>query len=589
MLLADLKGMAAGLGISGAGSMKKATLVEAIKAAQSGQSAPSGGADRSSGSSAPASPARDDQPPAPSRTEQSEAAKATAPAEKQQPKQEQKDKQDDQRPQDRQQKAGAKQGGQKQAGPSQGGQKQGGPKQGGEDQKSKQSQKGQQQSKQQGPKQGQAKDNRDNQDAKDQKDADGAEGQNGHDDEDGEGGSRRNRRRRGRDRTGRAGREPDTEVREDDVLVPAAGILDVLDNYAFVRTTGYLASADDVYLSLSMVRKYNLRRGDALTGQVRQPREGERREKFNPMVRIDAVNGVEPEHARSRVEFDQLTPVSPVDRLRLETSPEAITGRVLDLLAPLGKGQRGLVLSPADAGKTATLQAVANAITTNNPECHLMVVLVDQRPEEVTDFQRAVKGEVIASTFDRPAVDHTTLAELAIERAKRLVELGHDVVVLLDGLTRLGRAYNLTASTNGRLLPGGVDAAALYPPKRFFGAARNVENGGSLTMVATALVESGSKIDEAILEEFTGTSNQQVRLSGELAERGLFPAIDVRASRTRRVEELLGKEEASLLSALRDELEDDPGTALTQLINQVTATRTNYELLMRVQRSAGRS
>ncbi|MDN5746887.1 MAG: transcription termination factor Rho, partial [Nocardioidaceae bacterium] len=384
----------------------------------------------------------------------------------------------------------------------------------------------------------------------------------------------------------RAGREPETEVREDDVLVPAAGILDVLDNYAFVRTTGYLPSADDVYLSLSMVRKYNLRRGDALTGQVRQPREGERREKFNPMVRIDSVNGAEPDQARSRVEFDQLTPVTPADRLRLETTSEAVTARVLDLVAPLGKGQRGLVLSPADAGKTSTLQAIANAISTNNPECHLIAVLVDQRPEEVTDFQRSVKGEVVASTFDRPAADHTTLAELAIERAKRLVELGHDVVVLIDGFTRLGRAYNLTASSSGRLLPGGVDAAALYPPKRFFGAARNIEHGGSLTMIATASVETGSKIDEAIVEELAGTSNLQIRLSAELAERGLFPAVDIRNSRTRRVEELLGNEETGLLTALRADLEPDPATALGQLLNQLTATRTNVELLLRVQRSA---
>ncbi|MEP6817833.1 MAG: transcription termination factor Rho, partial [Marmoricola sp.] len=344
----------------------------------------------------------------------------------------------------------------------------------------------------------------------------GSSGSNTFEDESG----RRNRRRRGRDRdrggnnqsggggnantsTNRGNRnEPDTTVFEDDVLIPAAGILDVLDNYAFVRTSGYLPGSDDCYVSLSMVRKLGLRRGDAITGQVRQPREGERKEKFNPMVTIDTVNGADPEASKTRVEFQKLTPLYASERLRLETDPGNLIGRVIDIAAPIGKGQRGLIVSPSKAGKTMIMQSIANSITTNNPECHLMVVLVDERPEEVTDFERSVKGEVISSTFDRPASDHTIVAELAIERAKRLVELGHDVVVLLDGITRLGRAYNLAAPASGRILSGGVDSAALYPPKRFFGAARNIEHGGSLTILATALIESGSKMDEVIFEEF---------------------------------------------------------------------------------------
>ncbi|MGA1668585.1 MAG: transcription termination factor Rho, partial [Candidatus Nanopelagicales bacterium] len=338
-------------------------------------------------------------------------------------------------------------------------------------------------------------------------------------DDDGEGGSRR-RRRRGRDRfrdrrdrrPGGGFSEQEIEVSEDDVLVPVAGILDILDNYAFVRTAGYLPSPNDVYVSLSMVKKQGLRKGDAITGAVRQPRDGERREKFNPLVRIDTVNGSEVDQTRQRPDFSKLTPLYPQERLRLETEPGNLTTRVIDLVAPIGKGQRGLIVSPPKAGKTMVLQSIANAITENNPECHLMVVLVDERPEEVTDMQRSVKGEVIASTFDRPAEDHTIVAELAIERAKRLVELGHDVVVLLDSMTRLGRAYNLAAPASGRILSGGVDSTALYPPKKFFGAARNIENGGSLTILATALVETGSRMDEVIFEEFKGTGNMELKL-----------------------------------------------------------------------------
>ena len=311
------------------------------------------------------------------------------------------------------------------------------------------------------------------------------------------------------------------------MLLPVAGILDILDNYAFVRTTGYLTGPNDVYVSLAQVRRHGLRRGDAITGAVRQPREGERRDKYNALVRLDTVNGMDPEQAKTRPEFMKLTPLYPQDRLRLETEPHLLTARVIDLIMPIGKGQRALIVSPPKAGKTMILQAIANAITTNNPECHLMVVLVDERPEEVTDMQRAVKGEVIASTFDRPPTDHTTVAELSIERAKRLVELGHDVVVLLDNITRLGRAYNLAAPASGRILSGGVDSTALYPPKRFLGAARNIENGGSLTILATALIETGSTMDTVIFEEFKGTGNAELVLSRKIANKRVFPAVDV--------------------------------------------------------------
>ncbi len=405
--------------------------------------------------------------------------------------------------------------------------------------------------------------------------------------------SSRSRRRRGRDRDRDRGRtgggqrsEPDTTILEDDVLLPAAGILDVLDNYAFVRTSGYLPGSEDVYVSLTMVRKFGLRRGDAIVGQVRQPREGERKEKFNPMVRIDSVNGADPEAARSRIDFSKLTPLYPSERLRLETEPTNLIGRVIDIAAPIGKGQRGLIVSPSKAGKTMIMQSIANSITTNNPECHLMVVLVDERPEEVTDFERSVKGEVISSTFDRPASDHTTVSELAIERAKRLVELGHDVVVLLDGITRLGRAYNLAAPASGRILSGGVDSAALYPPKRFFGAARNIENGGSLTILATALIESGSKMDEVIFEEFKGTGNMEIRLRRDFADKRLFPAIDAVQSGTRREELLMSKEELQIVWKLRRVLSGlDGQQALELLLERLKKSQSNIEFLMQVQKT----
>jgi transcription termination factor Rho len=416
-------------------------------------------------------------------------------------------------------------------------------------------------------------------------------------DDDG-GGSRRNRRRRGRDRAGQGGgqggggggrgnrNEPDMQILEDDVLAPCAGILDLMDNYAFVRTSGYLPGADDVYVSMSMVRKFGLRRGDAVTGQVRQPREGERREKYNPLVKLDTVNGADPESAGSRVEFSKLTPLYPSERLRLETTSTNLIGRVIDIAAPIGKGQRGLIVSPSKAGKTMIMQSIANSITTNNPECHLMVVLVDERPEEVTDFERSVKGEVVSSTFDRPAADHTIVAELAIERAKRLVELGHDVVVLLDGITRLGRAYNLAAPASGRILSGGVDSAALYPPKRFFGAARNIEDGGSLTILATALIESGSKMDEVIFEEFKGTGNMEIRLRRDFADKRIFPAIDAVQSGTRREELLMSKEELSIIWKLRRVLSAlDGQQALELLLERLKKSQNNLEFLMQVQKT----
>ncbi|MCU1438040.1 MAG: transcription termination factor Rho, partial [Naasia sp.] len=394
-------------------------------------------------------------------------------------------------------------------------------------------------------------------------------------------------RYRDRKRRGQGGDDFEPEISEDDVLIPVAGILDVLDNYAFVRTTGYLPGASDVYVSLGQVKKYNLRKGDAVVGAIRQPREGEAgRQKYNAIVKIDSINGLPVDEAANRVEFGKLTPLYPQERLRLETEPGKLSTRIIDLVSPIGKGQRGLIVSPPKAGKTLVLQAIAGAIAKNNPEVHLMVVLVDERPEEVTDMQRTVKGEVIASTFDRPAEDHTTVAELAIERAKRLVELGYDVVVLLDSITRLGRAYNQTAPASGRILSGGVDSAALYPPKRFFGAARNIENGGSLTILATALVETGSKMDEVIFEEFKGTGNMELRLSRSLADKRIFPAVDVSASGTRREEMLLGADEVKVTWKLRRALAGlDTQQALEVVLGKLKETQSNVEFLMQIQKS----
>lgn len=406
-------------------------------------------------------------------------------------------------------------------------------------------------------------------------------------------GGRRSRRRRQRDRQNRRKRsnerysDSEPNLREDDVLMPCSGILDIRDQYAFVRTSGYLPGSNDAYVSMAMVRRHGLRKGDVIVGQMRAHREGERREKFAPLVKIEQVNGADPEQMKQRPEFSKLTPLYPQERLRLEDDPKNMTGRIIDLVSPIGKGQRGLIVSPPKAGKTMIMQSIANSITKNNPEVHLMVVLVDERPEEVTDFQRTVSGEVIASTFDRPADDHTQLSELAIERAKRLVELGHDVVILLDGITRLGRAYNLAAPASGRILSGGVDSAALYPPKKFFGAARNIEHGGSLTILATALVETGSKMDEVIFEEFKGTGNMELRLRREFANKRLFPAIDVDASGTRREELLLSREETAIMWKLRRVLSGlEDSQALEMMLSRLRKTQTNVEFLYTISKTA---
>ncbi|KRF15346.1 transcription termination factor Rho [Nocardioides sp. Soil797] len=638
MLIADLKAMAGAIGISGAESMKKAQLVAAIKAVQTEHANSSkGAAAAKSSAKSEQKPARaTEQKPDPAAEQKPEQAEAVgARAERstaegsaaedasggqksdrqggrrkrnQQGAPEQSDRADDQPARDDQD---AKQGRtpkqDQQSG--QGRDNQGGDNQGRDKQQDQQS--GQGRDNQGRDKQGRDNQGRDYQGGDNQgrdsqgrdkqqgqqsgqgRDNQGRDNQQNQQENDDQTGTGRNRRRRGRDRSDRNERgsrnrnEPDTTILEDDVLVPAAGILDVLDNYAFVRTSGYLAGADDVYVSLSMVRKFGLRRGDAIVGQVRQPREGERKEKFNPMVRIDAVNGADPESVRSRVDFADLTPLHPSERLRLETDATNLIGRVIDIASPIGKGQRGLIVSPAKAGKTTVLQSIANSITSNNPECHLMVVLVDERPEEVTDFQRSVKGEVISSTFDRPAGDHTTVAELAIERAKRLVELGHDVVVLLDGITRLGRAYNMSTSASGRVLAGGVDSSALHPPKAFFGAARNIEDGGSLTILATALVESGSKMDEVIFEEFKGTANMELRLRGELAEKRIFPAIDAVQSGTRHEEMLMGEEELEIVWKLRRALSGmESEKAVDTLLGRLRKSQNNIEFLTGLQKSS---
>ena len=570
MLLPELKQMAGGLGIKGAGGMRKSQLVDAIKAAQSGGQ-PS--------QSRPASTARaTDSNRGQSQGAESSNGRASG----------------DQADESSQQAGDRSRGDGNQERAQGNSQANSGGNQARDDGNSER-----QQNNQGGDRNQNRNDNRnDNRNQYNQ----GGGNRNSRDDDDA-GGSRRNRRRRGRDRdrggSGGAGggggnyrdrrrepNEPEPQISEDDVLVPTAGILDVLDNYAFVRTSGYLPGPNDVYVSLSMVRKYGLRKGDAVTGTVRQPREGERKEKFNPLIRLDTINGADFDSAKSRVDFSKLTPLYAADRLRLETESNILITRVIDIVAPIGKGQRGLIVSPPKAGKTMVLQAIANAITTNNPETHLMVVLVDERPEEVTDMQRTVKGEVIASTFDRPAEDHTTVAELAIERAKRLVELGHDVIVLLDSITRLGRAYNLAAPASGRIISGGVDSSALYPPKRFFGAARNIEDGGSLTILATALIETGSKMDEVIFEEFKGTGNMELRLRREFADKRIFPAIDVVASGTRREDLLMSKEEISIVWKLRRVLSGlDGQQALELLLERLKKSQSNGEFLMSVQKT----
>jgi transcription termination factor Rho len=585
-LLPELQQLAGDLGISGTAKLRKNELIAAIQAKQSGgaatsEPAPNGAAATKSSSrraanlrvptsaepvvdTAPQQSETDQRPPRerPSRTQRAERADRGAEGDRQPG-----------GPSDRQQGSGQSNAGQNNAGQNNAGQNNAGQNTGDR----------QRQGGQSGPAGGNQQ----------------SGPTTGSRDDDGQGGGNRSRRGRFRERNrGRTGNantqrerfpanEPDPVIADDDVLVPVAGIVDILDNYAFVRTGGYLPSPDDIYVSLSQVRRNGLRKGDAVTGAIRQPREGERKEKFNALVRLDTVNGGSPEDANKRPDFAKLTPLYPQDRLRLETESHVFTTRVIDLVAPIGKGQRGLIVSPPKAGKTMVLQAIANAITTNNPETHLMVVLVDERPEEVTDMQRSVKGEVIASTFDRPPTDHTTVAELSIERAKRLVELGHDVVVLLDSITRLGRAYNLAAPASGRILSGGVDSTALYPPKRFLGAARNIENGGSLTILATALVETGSTMDTVIFEEFKGTGNMELKLDRKLADKRIFPAVDIDPSGTRKEEILLAPEELSIVWKLRRVLHAlDSQQAMELLLNKMKETSSNYEFLLQVQKTS---
>ena len=425
--------------------------------------------------------------------------------------------------------------------------------------------------------------------------------------EQGRGRSRRDRgsRRRGRNQQGRRQNQNQNQGQnqgpnqgqnqrdeeppaDDSSLVPIAGIVDVQSNHAFVRTSGYLPGPNDVYVTLGNVRRWGLRPGDAVAGFVRPQREGERRQqKYNALIKVDSINGMSVEDAKKRREFAKLTPEYPREQLRMETSAKALTPRMIDLVSPIGKGQRGLIVSPPKAGKTMIIQQIAKAIEINNPNVHLMVVLVDERPEEVTDMRSIVNGEVIASTFDRPASDHTIVAELAIERAKRLVEMNQDVVILLDSITRLSRAYNLAAPASGRILSGGVDAGALYPPKKFFGSARSLREGGSLTIIASALVETGSKMDEVIFEEFKGTGNMELRLSRALADRRIFPAIDINASGTRREELLFKPEELQILWKLRRALGSlDQQPALESTLARLKDTQSNAEFLMSVARSA---
>lgn len=364
------------------------------------------------------------------------------------------------------------------------------------------------------------------------------------------------------------------------------GILDILaDGYGFLRTAGFLPSESDIYVSQSQIRRFSLRRGDEVAGQVRAPKDSE---KYNALLRIEKVNGEDPELARHRAQFEQLTPIFPQQRLRLEieNNPQEIAPRVIDLIAPIGKGQRGLIVSPPKAGKTTILKQIANSVATNNPETNLIALLVDERPEEVTDMQRSIKGLVVSSTFDKPSENHIQLAELVLERAKRLVEHGKDVVILLDSITRLARAYNLTVPPSGRILSGGVDSTALYPPKRFFGAARNIENGGSMTIIATALVDTGSRMDEVIYEEFKGTGNLELHLDRRLADKRIFPAIDVERSGTRKEELILHPEEAPFVWKLRAVLHAlDPSAAIELLIDKLRQTKSNNDFLRQIAKS----
>ena len=600
MKVAELQGLASSLGITGTGRMRKSDLIDAIKARQSG--APT--ARSSAGESADRGVRQERADDAPAQRESADRGRADQ--------RDQGETRSEERSGHRQQNRGERQQNQQDRQENQ--------------QDRQQNQRDRQESRQRSqsgegqashPNQQDRQENREDNRPESRQRSQSGEGQASHhnqqqsygsDDGDGTGRRRRNRNRnRNRDkrRVGTVGPQQQNDgdslpqVNDDDVLVPVAGLLEVLDNYAFVRTSGYLPGPNDVYVPLGMVKRFGLRKGDAVTGQVKAPNEDgqsrdqvqvgskNNRQKYNPLVRLDTVNGQTPEDSRRRAEFSKLTPLYPQQRLRLETESNQLTTRVIDLVAPIGKGQRGLIVAPAKAGKTMVMQALANAITTNNPEVHLMVVLVDERPEEVTDMQRAVRGEVIASTFDRPADDHTTVAELAIERAKRLVEMGHDVVVLLDSITKLGRAYNLAAPASGRILSGGVDSAALYPPKKFFGAARNIENGGSLTILATALVETGSRMDEVIFEEFKGTGNMELKLDRQLANRRIFPAVDVNNSGTRKEEILLGADELKIMWKLRRVLAAlDPQAGIELLLDRLRKTKSNVEFLMQVQQTS---
>ena len=389
-------------------------------------------------------------------------------------------------------------------------------------------------------------------------------------------------RSRNRNRNRNRNREPIDES----TLELREGILDILpEGYGFLRVNGYLPGENDVYVAANLVRKNHLRKGDIIEGPIRPARA---QEKFPALVRPVKVNGIDPEEAKGRRKFTKLTPLFPDDRLRLEVDgfPDLMTSRIIDLISPIGKGQRGLIVSPSKSGKTTVLKDIANSISANNPECHLMVVLVDERPEEVTDMQRSVKGEVIYSTFDRPAEEHTQVSELAIERAKRLVEAGQDVVILLDSITRLARAHNLATPASGRILSGGVDSTALYPPKRFFGAARNIEEGGSLTIMATALIETGSRMDEVIFEEFKGTGNMELRLDRKLADKRIYPAIEIAASGTRREELLFDPAELQEVWKLRRVLLAlESGPALELLIDRLKTTKSNAEFLLTIAKS----
>jgi len=380
---------------------------------------------------------------------------------------------------------------------------------------------------------------------------------------------------------------PAVEVKKE-TEIRKRGILDILpEGYGFLRVRSLLPSEGDVYVSISQIRRFNLRRGDDVEGTVRPPKDNE---KYFALLRIEKVNGLDPEASRQRPNFERLVPVFPNEKFKLETQNGDMAPRILDLIAPIGKGQRGLIVSPPKAGKTTILKQIANAITTNHPEVKLIVLLVDERPEEVTDWERSVHGEVVSSTFDQPSDNHIQVAEMVLERAKRLVEIGHDVVILLDSITRLARAYNLSVPASGRILSGGVDSTALYPPKRFFGAARNIEGGGSLTILATALVDTGSRMDEVIYEEFKGTGNMEVHLDRKLAEKRIFPAIDIERSGTRKEELLFDPEEAQMVWKLRRILHTlDPTEAIELLIERLKKTRRNWDFLVEVAKSAGKS